>query len=82
MVTIRRPSPLRLIDSTRSIERSRDDLRAHYFEVTAISREVTDDKSLLASDGLHPSAKMYKRWAEAIAPIARCILSPDRSREP
>jgi lysophospholipase L1-like esterase len=48
---------------------------AHHVDVTTVSRKAGGDKSLLASDGLHPSAELYKRWVEAIAPIARNILS-------
>lgn len=40
-----------------------------YFDITPISREVVKDAALVASDGLHPSGKMYQRWVkEVIAP--------------
>jgi lysophospholipase L1-like esterase len=39
----------------------------HYIDITPWTREAAADNSLLASDGLHPSAKEYKRWAERIA---------------
>lgn len=39
----------------------------HYINITAWTREAATDNSLLAADGLHPSAKEYKRWAEKIA---------------
>jgi len=35
----------------------------HYVDVTPISREAVQDASLIASDGLHPSGKMYTEWA-------------------
>ena len=38
----------------------------HYIDITPWTREATADNSLLAADGLHPSAKEYKRWAEKI----------------
>ena len=38
----------------------------HYLDITPWTREAANDNSLLASDGLHPSAKEYKRWAERI----------------
>jgi len=38
-----------------------------YMDITAWTREAINDQSLLASDGLHPSGKEYKRWAERIA---------------
>ncbi|GAB5526265.1 MAG: SGNH/GDSL hydrolase family protein [Roseivirga sp.] len=37
-----------------------------YFDITPISREVETDPELTASDGLHPSGKMYKRWVDLI----------------
>jgi lysophospholipase L1-like esterase len=43
---------------------------ARYVDVTAISREVNRDPSLLAADQLHPSGAMYRRWADAILPSA------------
>ncbi|HXQ33556.1 MAG TPA: SGNH/GDSL hydrolase family protein [Anaerolineales bacterium] len=36
---------------------------AHYVDVTPISRDAINDSSLIASDGLHPSGKMYAEWA-------------------
>ncbi|MEL6251981.1 MAG: SGNH/GDSL hydrolase family protein [Bacteroidota bacterium] len=37
-----------------------------FYDITPISREAEDDRSLVASDGLHPSGKMYTRWVELI----------------
>ena len=39
----------------------------HYIDITPWTREAATDNSLLASDGLHPSGKEYKRWAEKIS---------------
>ncbi len=39
----------------------------HYIDITTWTREAATDNSLLASDGLHPSGKEYKRWAEKIS---------------
>jgi len=38
----------------------------HYIDITPWTREAASDNSLLASDGLHPSGKEYKRWAEQV----------------
>lgn len=38
----------------------------HYLDITSWTREAATDISLLASDGLHPSGKEYKRWAEQL----------------
>ena len=40
-----------------------------YFNITTISRRALTDRTLIASDGLHPSGKMYKLWVDKIIPI-------------
>jgi len=47
---------------------------ARYVDVTAISRKAASDPSLVAADGLHPSARMYAQWVDVILPIARDAL--------
>ncbi len=39
-----------------------------YIDITPESRTAVNDKSLIASDGLHPSEKMYKEWVDLILP--------------
>jgi lysophospholipase L1-like esterase len=46
----------------------------HYVDVTPVSRQALNDKTLIAADGLHPSRKMYAIWAEKTLPIVRDIL--------
>jgi lysophospholipase L1-like esterase len=41
---------------------------AHYMDITPISQQALDGLSLIASDGLHPSAKMYGLWVEKLLP--------------
>ncbi|MCC7189043.1 MAG: SGNH/GDSL hydrolase family protein [Anaerolineales bacterium] len=48
---------------------------AHYIDITPISRAAVNDPSLIASDGLHPSGKMYAEWAKLALPIVLEILS-------
>ncbi len=48
---------------------------AYYIYVTSASREAASDRSLLASDGLHPSGKMYARWVTLVEPVACDILA-------
>ena len=50
-------------------------LGAYYVYVTPISREAAVDRSLLASDGLHPSGKRYARWVKLVEPIACNIVA-------
>ena len=49
--------------------------RAHHVDVTALSRIGGDAADMLVGDGLHPSAAMYRRWVEAILPVAQRALS-------
>jgi len=39
---------------------------AHYADITPISRRAAQDPTLVAPDGLHPSAKMYSEWIPVI----------------
>ena len=48
---------------------------AYYVYVTPISRQAAADRSLLATDGLHPSGKMYARWMALVEPVACHILA-------
>ncbi|MEP6596318.1 MAG: SGNH/GDSL hydrolase family protein, partial [Ginsengibacter sp.] len=60
------------IDSFNTINKEiSDHLGVNYLDITSISREVSDDPELIAKDGLHPSGKQYKRWAELLAPMMK-----------
>ena len=39
-----------------------------YTDITPASRNASADASLITTDGLHPSGKMYKEWADALSP--------------
>ncbi|MEK9137534.1 MAG: SGNH/GDSL hydrolase family protein [Bacteroidota bacterium] len=47
---------------------------AHYVDVTPLSRDAASDMSFIASDGLHPSGKMYEEWARLVLPKAIKML--------
>jgi lysophospholipase L1-like esterase len=40
-----------------------------YLDITFSTREGRYNSSLIASDGLHPSAVEYKRWADKLVPL-------------
>jgi lysophospholipase L1-like esterase len=46
------------------------DKGVYYVNVTEISRRAAEDLTLLAPDGLHPSARMYADWVSLIKPAA------------
>lgn len=48
---------------------------AAFVDITPGSRAAADDRALVAEDGLHPSAKMYRQWVEAILPAARKAIN-------
>jgi lysophospholipase L1-like esterase len=37
-----------------------------YVDITPISRQAVVDPGLIAADGLHPSARMYAEWVQAV----------------
>ena len=45
--------------------------KVQYIDITPGTREAATDPSLLAADGLHPSAKEYARWAEKIVAVIK-----------
>lgn len=46
----------------------------NYLEITSLTRAAAEDPSLIASDGLHPSGKEYKIWAEKLAELIKSVL--------
>jgi lysophospholipase L1-like esterase len=53
-----------------------DSLGLTYFDITDISREGLGEPTLLASDGLHPSAIMYKKWVDLmVGEVVKKVLS-------
>lgn len=49
-------------------KRVTDSLGISYTSITALTQQARFDKTLLASDSLHPSGKDYQRWAALLAP--------------
>lgn len=43
-------------------------------EIFEISQAATEDPSLVADDGLHPSGQQYERWVDVIAPVVAELL--------
>jgi len=41
-------------------------VKAHFIDITAGSREAKHNPELVATDGLHPSGKMYANWAQQL----------------
>jgi lysophospholipase L1-like esterase len=48
---------------------------ARWVDITDASRNMQHDPALIATDGLHPSGEMYRRWAELILPVAVTALT-------
>lgn len=44
-----------------------------YIDITTVSKAAEEDASLNASDGLHPSGKLYTMWKDIIYPYAEKI---------
>lgn len=47
---------------------------AVFINITDISKGAANDEELVASDGLHPSGKMYTQWVERIYPEVEALL--------
>ena len=45
-----------------------------HIDITPCSRKADQDTGLLAEDGLHPSASMYKMWCDLAYPVVREAL--------
>lgn len=41
----------------------------NYLNITSTSRQATTNPTLIATDGLHPSAKMYSLWVAGLTPM-------------
>jgi lysophospholipase L1-like esterase len=41
----------------------------NYTNITDISKQAANNPSLIADDGLHPSATMYQAWVERLQPV-------------
>jgi lysophospholipase L1-like esterase len=46
----------------------------NYTDITPLTRQVANDPSLLAGDGLHYSGKEHKLWADLLVPKIKTIL--------
>ncbi len=45
-----------------------------WLDITPSTQEALTDRSLLAADGLHPSALEYKKWALRLVPMMQPLL--------
>lgn len=51
-----------------------NNFKVNYLNITPISREAKTKTSLIASDGLHPSAEMYQKWVKLLSPQVSASL--------
>jgi len=71
-----RPAIARSIDRFNAVNREEATAAgAYYADITSLSRRAAKDPSLVAADGLHPSATMYASWLDVLVPLALRILS-------
>jgi acyl-CoA thioesterase I len=45
-----------------------------FVDIYDVSLDAERDRSLVASDGLHPSGRQYARWVERIGPVVEQLL--------
>jgi lysophospholipase L1-like esterase len=46
----------------------------NYIDISIVSRLADKDESLIAADGLHPSAKLYSQWVRQLYPAVKARL--------
>jgi lysophospholipase L1-like esterase len=46
-----------------------------FVDIGAVARRVAGDLTLVADDGLHPSAKQYSGWVDLVAPVVERLLT-------
>lgn len=51
-----------------------DQFHCAYLDITPSTREAKNDPALLASDGLHPSGKEYRKWSLLLGPLIKSVL--------
>ncbi|MCW3092748.1 MAG: lysophospholipase and related esterase [Ferruginibacter sp.] len=49
-------------------------MAVNYVDITPASRLAANDRTLIATDGLHPSGLQYKLWAEVFVPVIKKAL--------
>ncbi len=49
-----------------------------FFDITPLTRQVGNDPSQVASDGLHYSGRQHRRWAETVLPEVMELLNQGR----
>jgi lysophospholipase L1-like esterase len=70
-----RPNVSAEIDQFNAIAKDRTERAgAVWVNISDVSGEVANDPMLIAGDGLHPSGKLYERWADVTAPAAATVL--------
>ena len=63
------------IDAFNTVNREEtENAGAQYLDITPISRQAVQSPSLVASDGLHPSGRMYTEWTKLAWPVILQIL--------
>ena len=51
------------------------ELGVAFVDITPVSRERGLEETMMADDGLHPSAAMYAEWTRLALPVARGLLT-------
>jgi lysophospholipase L1-like esterase len=64
------------IDSYNAANRAlAEQYKVGYIDITPASRKGARDRSLVATDGLHPSAKQYTKWSEKLSLLIKSLVN-------
>ncbi len=64
----------RIVANNAVMERLAGERGIAYVEILDLSLRATDDRSLVADDGLHPSGRQYRLWVERIQPVVERLI--------
>jgi acyl-CoA thioesterase I len=64
-----------IVEANRTMARLTGERGIAFVDIFDISARAADDRSLVADDGLHPSARQYALWVERLVPIVRASLA-------
>jgi lysophospholipase L1-like esterase len=48
---------------------------AMWVDISDVSRGVSENSTLVANDGLHPSGKLYSRWVDLAEPVTEAVVN-------
>jgi acyl-CoA thioesterase I len=64
-----------IVAANHAMARSSEAHRIRFVDIFDLSRRASEDRTLVATDGLHPSGAQYALWVERIRPVVEVLLT-------